>query len=144
MEEVGAEEELSAGQGQAGQEVSAGLEEPGGEAGATRGLAEGQRGALAWRSLEEGQRGALAWRSLTEGRWPGGARRRGAGLEEPDGGWRSPGLEGCCLADGGGRRSVFKRGVFLYFCAFSPGRRGTPNDNYFGTEGVHAIDFIQR
>ncbi|KAM3227605.1 hypothetical protein ACQJBY_059382 [Aegilops geniculata] len=43
---------------------------------------------------------------------------------------------GCCLADGGGRRSVFKRGVFLYFCAFSPGRRGTPNDNYFGTEGV--------
>ena len=82
MEEVGAEEELSAGQGQAGQEVS-------------------------------------------------------AGLEEPDGGWRSPGLEGCCLADGGGRRSVFKRGVFLYFCAFSPGRRGTPNDNYFGTKGVY-------
>ncbi|KAM3406905.1 hypothetical protein ACQJBY_000763 [Aegilops geniculata] len=72
-------EELSADQGQAGQKVSAGLEEPDGEAGATRGLAEGQRGALAGGARRRGK----------EGRWPGGARRRGAGLEEPDGGaWR--------------------------------------------------------
>ncbi|XBI17348.1 hypothetical protein VPH35_059427 [Triticum aestivum] len=67
VEEVGAEEELSAGQGQAGQKVSAGLEDPGGEAGATRGLAEGQRGALAWRSPTEGRGGALprGWRRKT-------------------------------------------------------------------------------
>ena len=103
VEEVGVEE-LSAGQGQAGQEVSAGLEEPDGEAGTTRGLAEGQRGA----GLEE----------------PGGGAKRGAVLEEPDGGAWSSSSAG--LADGGGRRSVFKLGVFMYFCTFSPGRRELP------------------
>uniref|UniRef100_A0A452XTL4 Uncharacterized protein n=1 Tax=Aegilops tauschii subsp. strangulata TaxID=200361 RepID=A0A452XTL4_AEGTS len=43
-------------------------------------------------------------------RWPGGARRRSRGDEGP----------------GGGRRSVFKLGVFMYFCTFSPGRRELP------------------
>ena len=54
---------------------------------------------------KQGRRGA--WRRGKEERWPGGARRRGA--------------EEHCLVDGGGRRFVFKLGVFLYFCTFSPG-----------------------
>ncbi|XP_044448120.1 translation initiation factor IF-2 isoform X2 [Triticum aestivum] len=103
-----------------GPKRSAGLEEPGGEAGATRGLAEGQRGALAWRSPAEKQARRGAWRRAKEERWPGGARRRSRGDEGP----------------GGGRRSVFKLGVFMYFCTFSPGRRELPTTIISEMEGV--------